>query len=51
MSSFWRAVSTLELTCHLKVIAVVSDDASPNRKYYRIHKFMDPLVDDMKNVT
>ena len=51
MSTFWRAVSILELTCQLKVIAAVSDGASPNQKFYRIHKFMDSLVDDMKNVT
>ena len=32
MSTFWRPVSILELTCQLKVIAAVSDGASPNRK-------------------
>ena len=42
MSTFWRAVSILELTCQLKVIAAVSDGVSSNRKFYRIHKFMDP---------
>ena len=51
MPTFWRAVSILELTCQLKVIAAVSDGASPSRKFYRVHKFMDPLVDDMENVT
>ena len=51
MSTFWRAISILELTCQLKIIAVVSDGASPNRRLYRIHKFMDRVVDDMKNVT
>ena len=51
MTTFWRVVSILELTCQRKVIAAVSDDASPNPKFYRILKFMDPLVDNMKNVT
>ena len=51
MSTFWRAVSILELTCQLKVIAAVSDGAFPNRKFYRTKKFMNPLVDDMKHVT
>ena len=51
MSTFWRAVSILELACQLKVIAAVLDGASPNRKFYRIHKFMESLVDNMKNVT
>ena len=51
MPTFWRAVSILELTCQLKVTAAVSDGASPNRKFYGIHKFMEPLVDYMKNVT
>ena len=44
MSTFWRAVSILEITCQLKVIAAVSDGASPNRKFYRIHTFMDALL-------
>ena len=35
---FWDdAVVILEGTCNLKVIIVVSDGASPNRKYYRVH--------------
>ena len=51
MSIFWRAVSNLKLTCQLKAIAVLSDGASPNLKFYRIHKFMDNLIDDIKNVT
>ena len=51
MSTFWRAVSILELTCQLKVIAAVSEGASPNWKFYRIRKFMDPLIGNIKNVT
>ena len=38
---FWKAVSILELTCHLSIIATTSDGASPNRKFYRIHFDMD----------
>ena len=48
ISTFWRAGSILELTSHLKVIAAVSDGASPNRKLYKIHKFMDPLIGNIK---
>ena len=50
MPTFWRAVSILKFTFQLKVIAAVSDGASPIRKFYGIHKFMEPLVDNMKNV-
>ena len=34
---FWRAVVILEITCNLKVIAAVSDRASPNRKFFGMH--------------
>ena len=37
MSLFWEAVSYLELTCKLPVVACVSDGASPNRKFYKMH--------------
>ena len=50
MSTFWRVASILELTCQLKVIACVSDSASPIT-FYIIHKFMDPLLHYIKNVT
>ena len=30
---FWDAVAILKGTCNLKVITVVSDGASPNRKF------------------
>ena len=43
------SISILELICQLKAIADVSDGACPNRRFYRINKFMDPLI-DMKNV-
>ena len=51
MSTFWRAVSILELNCQLKVVAAVSDGAFPNRKFYRTRKLMNSLVDYMKHVT
>ena len=34
---FWDAVAILKGTCNLKVITVVSDGASPNRKFYRLY--------------
>ena len=43
------SISILKLICQLKAIADVSDGACPNRRFYRIHKFMDPLI-DIKNV-
>ena len=30
----------LEGTCDLKVITVLSDGASPNRKFYRLHRHL-----------
>ena len=40
MATFWEAVAILELTCTFQVIATVSDGASPNRKFYRVHEQM-----------
>ena len=34
---FWKAVENLEMACNMKVIAEVSDGASPNRKFFRMH--------------
>ena len=45
MPTFWEAVAILELTCQLPVIAAVSDGASPNRKFYRMHSAMDNKMD------
>ena len=42
MSTFWRPVSILELTFQLKVIAAVSDGASPNQKFYRMQSLWTP---------
>ena len=44
MLTFWEAVSILELTCNLYVIAAVSDGASANRKFYRMHEMMDGQI-------
>ena len=49
MPTFWEAVSILEITCRLPVIAAVSDGASPNRKFYRMHSLMDDKIDS--NIT
>ena len=43
--TFWEAVAILELTCQLPVIAAVSDGASPNRKFYRMHSDIDDKID------
>ena len=40
MPIFWRAVSILEDTCELPVIATVCDGAAPNRAFYRMHKLL-----------
>ena len=34
----WKAVSILELTCQLKVVASTADGASPNRSFVKIHR-------------
>lgn len=44
MPIFWEAVAILELSCDLKVIAAVSDGASPNRTFYQMHEFMDTNI-------
>ena len=51
MSTFWKGVSILKLTGGLNVIAAVSDEASAKRKFYDMHKFMDPVVGEAKSVT
>jgi len=33
----WKAVSILELSCNLKVLAVTCDGASTNRKMFKMH--------------
>ena len=51
MSTFSKGVSILELICGLKVITADSNGAFANRKVYRTHKFMDPVVGEAKIVT
>ena len=41
MTTFWEAVAVLKLTCELPVIATVSDGASSNRKFIKIHQMLD----------
>ena len=41
MMQFWKAVAVLEDTCNLHVVTAVSDEASSNRAFYRIHQMMD----------
>ena len=45
MSTFWKAISILEYTCNLPVIAAVSDGASQNRTFYRMHSGLDDHPD------
>lgn len=42
---FWEAVCILETSCNLWVIAATSDGASPNRRFYRLHKSLDGQSD------
>lgn len=41
MPLFWEAVAVLEISCNLWVIATTFDGASPNRRFYRMHKDLD----------
>ena len=38
MPLFWEAVGILETSCNLWVVVATSDGASPNRRFYRLHK-------------
>lgn len=40
MPIFWDAVGILELSCNLRVIAAVSDVASPNRTFFQMHELI-----------
>jgi len=35
---FWKVLSLLEICCCLQVVATVSDGASFNTKFYRMHR-------------
>ena len=50
MSTIWKGDSILELTFGLKVVVAVSFEASANRKRYKTHKFVDPVVEEVKSV-
>lgn len=45
MPLFWEAIFLLEIACNLWVIASTSDEASPNRRFYRMHKALDDNAD------
>ena len=45
MPHFWEAVCILETTCNLWVIAATSYGASPNRRFYGLHKPLDGDAD------
>ena len=47
MTLFWDAVSILELTCKLPVISAVCDGASPNRKFFKMHEYMDESLSEV----
>lgn len=38
MPLFWEAVGVFEMSCNLWVIASTSDGASPNRRFFCMHK-------------
>ena len=45
MCTFWRVVGILENTCNLRVIAVVSDGASCNTSFIKMHRSMSNIAD------
>eukprot|EP00794_Sanderia_malayensis_P010387 gene10387-11468_t len=45
MPLFWKCVAILELNCNLWVIAAISDGASPNRKFFKLHQMLDGNAD------
>ena len=47
MTTFWDAVSILEMTCKLPVICAVSNGTSSNRKFYKMHGFMDDALSEV----
>lgn len=47
MPLFWKVVGLLKIYCSLQVVATVSDAASFNRKFYRMHRSLQRnAVDD-----
>ena len=45
MPLFWEAIGILEMSCNLWVIASTSDGATPNRRFFRMHKALDGNAD------
>ena len=41
MPTFWEAVCILETSCNLWVIAATADGATPNKRFFRLHKPLD----------
>ena len=50
MALFWEAVAILEYRCNLWVIAATSDGASPNRRFYQLHRVNEELCHKTKNI-
>ena len=50
MALFWETVTILEYTCNLWVVAATSDGASPNRKFYQLHRIGKELCYKTENI-
>ena len=50
MALFLEAVTILEYTCNLWVVAATSDGASPNRKFYQLHRIGKELCYKTENI-
>ena len=50
MALFWEAVAILEYRCNLWVIAATSDGASPNRRFYQLHRVNEELCHKTENI-
>ncbi len=43
---FWPCVVILELNCKLHVFATICDGATPNRKFFKLHRGLDCCTDN-----
>ena len=50
MALFWEAVAILEYRCNLWVVAATSDGASPNRRFYQLHRENNELCHKTVNI-